>query len=136
MAIHAMLNDLSRAFTEPGPGYVNATATDDGSGTGTLRENLLVQFVVPNWDGDANHILVLPSPLPGKIVIIAGAATGGELRTTSPTTVGINGGTGAAAESAVAASQMVVAICESTTSWKAFTIASDGTTAGLEAAAT
>lgn len=131
-----MLNDLLRAFSEAGPGYVNATATDDGSGTGTLRENLLVQFVVPNWDGDATHILILPSPKPGKVVIIAGATTGGELRTTSPTTVGINGGTGSAAESAVAANQMVIAICESATSWKAFTIASDGTTAGLEAAAT
>ena len=130
-----MLSDLLKAFTEAGPGYVNATATDDGSGTGTLREHLLVQFVVPNWDGDANHILVLPSPKPGKIVIIAGATTGGELRTSAPATVAINGGSGAAAESAVAASQMVVAICESATSWKAFTIASDGTTAGLEAAA-
>lgn len=135
MSIHAMLNDLLRAFTEPGPGYVAATATDDGSGTGTLRENLLVQFVVPNWDSDANHILVLPSPKPGKVVIIAGAATGGELRTSAPATVAINGGSGASTESAVAASQMVVAICESATSWKAFTIASDGTTAGLEAAA-
>lgn len=130
-----MLSDLLKAFTEQGPGIVNAIATDDGSGTGTLRENLLVQFVVPNWDGDATHILVLPSPKPGKVVIIAGATTGGELRTTTPATVGINGGTGAAAESAVAANQMVVAICESATSWKAFTIASDGTTAGLQAAA-
>lgn len=135
MSAHQLLSDLLKAFTEVGPGYVNATATDDGSGTGTLRENLLVQFVVPNWDSDANHILVLPSPKPGKVVIIAGAATGGELRTNAPSTVGINGGTGTAAESAVAASQMVVAICESATSWKAFTIASDGTTAGLQAAA-
>lgn len=130
-----MLADLLKAFTDGGPGYVNATATDDGTGTGTLRENLLVQFVVPNWDGNANHILILPSPKPGKIVIIAGAATGGELRTSAPGTIGINGGTGTAAESAVAANQMVIAICESATSWKAFTIASDGTTAGLQAAA-
>ena len=135
MSAHQMLNDLLRAFTEQGPGYVNATATDDGSGTGTLRENLLVQFVVPNWDGDANHILILPSPKPGKVVIIAGATTGGELRTNAPATVAINGGTDTAAESAIAANQMVIAICESATSWKAFTIASNGTTAGLEAAA-
>lgn len=135
MSAHQLLNDLLRAFLVGGPGYVAATATDDGSRTGTLRENLLVQFVVPNWDGDANHILVLPSPKPGKVVIIAGAATGGELRTSAPATIGINGGTDTAAESAVAASQMVIAICESATSWKAFTIASDGTTAGLAAAA-
>ena len=134
MSIHAMLNDLLQAFTVNGPGYVAATATSDGSGTGTLLERLLVQFVVPTW-GSASNIIVLPSPEPGKVVIIAGAATGGELRTNAPATVGINGGTGASAESAVAANQMVVAICESATSWKAFTIASDGTTAGLEAAA-
>jgi hypothetical protein len=135
VSAHQLLNDLLRAFTEAGPGYVTATATDDGTGTGTLRENLLAQFVVPNWDSDANHILVLPSPKPGKVVIIAGAATGGELRTSAPATVGINGGTGAGVESAVAANQMVIAICESSTNWKAFTIASDGTTAGLTAAA-
>jgi hypothetical protein len=134
MSIHSLMNDLLRAFTEVGPGYVAATATSDGSGTGTLRENLLVQFVVPTWGG-VNNILILPSPAPGKIVIIAGAGTGGELRTNAPATVGINGGTGTGVESAVAASQMVIAICESATSWKAFTIASDGTTAGLEAAA-
>jgi hypothetical protein len=79
--------------------------------------------------------LVLPDPVPGKIVVLAGAATGGELRSSDPATVAINGGTGASAESAVAANQMVIAICESATSWKALTIASDGTTAGLEAAA-
>lgn len=135
MSAHQILNDLLRAFSENGPGYVNAKATDDGSGTGRLLENLLYQFVVPNWDGDATHILVLPAPKPGRVVVIAGATTGGELRTSAPATIGINGGTGAAAESAVAANQMVVAICESATSWKAFTIASDGTTAGLEAAA-
>ena len=135
MSAHQLLSDLLKAFTVAGPGYVNAKATDDGSGTGTLLENLLVQFVVPNWEGDANHILILPSPQPGKIVIIAGAATGGELRTTAPATIGINGGVGTAAESAVADSQMVIAICESSTNWKAFTIASDGTTAGLAAAA-
>jgi hypothetical protein len=135
VSAHQLLSDLLKAFTEQGPGYVSAIATDDGKGTGTLRENLLVQFVVPNWDSDANHILTLPSPKPGKVVILAGAATGGELRTSAPATIGINGGTDTAAESAIAANQRVIAICESSTNWKAFTIASDGTIAGLTAAA-
>ncbi len=134
MSSHRILNDLLRAFTTVGAGYVAATATSDVTGTGTLLENRWLQVVVPTWVG-ANNILILPSAKPGKIVIIMGAGTGGELRSSAPATIGINGGTGAAAESAVAASQMVVAICESSTSWKAFTIASDGTTAGLEAAA-
>lgn len=135
MSAHQLLNELLRAFSEGGPGYIKAKATDDGTGTGKLSENALYQFVVPDWDGDANHILTLPSPKPGRVIVIAGATTGGELRTSAPATVAINGGSGAAAESAVAANQMVIAICESATSWKAFTIASDGTTAGLEAAA-
>jgi hypothetical protein len=131
MSAHRVLRDLLAAFSDVGPGRVAIAATATGA---ALEENKLVQFVVPTWGG-ANNILILPSPQPGKIVIIAGAATGGELRSSAPATVAINGGTGAAAESAVAASQMVIAICESATSWKAFTIASDGTTAGLEAAA-
>lgn len=131
MSAHRVLRDLLAAFSDVGPGRVAVTATSDGV---ALEENKLVQFVVPTW-GNANNIIILPSAQPGKIVILAGAATGGELRSSSPTTIAINGGTGAGAESAVAANQMVIAICESSSSWKAFTIASNGTTAGLEAAA-
>ena len=132
---HRILETLLGAFCAEGPGRVEAKATDDGSGSGTLHENLWLQFVIPDWDGDANHILVLPNPDPGKVVVIAGAATGGELRTNDPANVAINGGSAANAESAVAANQMVVAVCESATSWKAVTVASNGTVAGLEAAA-
>lgn len=131
MSPHRALRDLLAAFSDLGPGRVAVTATATGV---ALREGTLVQFVVPTW-GAADNILILPSPQPGKIVIIAGAATGGELRSSDPATIAINGGSGAAAESAVAANQMVIAICESATSWKAIAIASNGTTAGLEAAA-
>lgn len=130
-APHNILNDLLRAFTSNGPGNVRLVATATGV---KIPNERLIQIVTPTW-GNANNIIILPDPDPGKIVIVAGAATGGELRTTSPTTIAINGGTGADAESAVAANQMVVCICESATSWKAFTIASNGTVAGLEAAA-
>jgi hypothetical protein len=131
MSAHRVLRDLLAAFSDVGPGRVTVTATSTGV---VLEENKMVQFVVPTW-GAADNIIILPSAQPGKIVIIAGAATGGELRSSSPTTIAINGGSGANAESAVAANRMIVAICESDTSWKAFGIASDGTTAGLEAAA-
>jgi hypothetical protein len=131
MSEHKILNELLNAFSSNGPGLVPLIATDTGT---RIPDERLVQLVIPTW-GNANNILILPTPDPGKIVIIAGAATGGELRTTAPATIAINGGTGAAAESAVAANQMVICICESATSWKAFTIASNGTTAGLEAAA-
>ena len=131
VAAHRILNDLLRAFTGEGPGLNELTATSTGT---DIPGEALLQMVVPTW-GNANNILVLPPPVPGTIVIVAGAATGGELRTNNPATVAINGGSGAGAESAVAANQMVVAICESATSWKAFTIASNGTVAGLQAAA-
>lgn len=131
MSAHRVLRDLLAAFSDVGPGRVAVTATATGV---ALEENKLVQFVVPTW-GAADNIIILPSAQPGKIVIIAGAATGGELRTSAPSTIAINGGSGANAESAIAAGKMVVAICESSTSWKALGIASDGTTAGVEAAA-
>lgn len=128
---HNILNDLLRAFTDNGPGTVRLAATATGA---QIPNERFIQIVIPTW-GSADNILILPSPDPGKIVIIAGAATGGELRTNAPSTVAINGGSGAGAESAVAANRMIICICESATSWKAFGIASDGTTAGLEAAA-
>jgi hypothetical protein len=128
---HRILSDLLESFSSEGPGAVSLTATSDGA---KIPEDRFIQLVTPTW-GNANNILILPSPIPGKIVMIAGAATGGELRSSAPATIAINGGTGASAESAVAANQMVFAICESATSWKAFTLAGDGTIAGLEAAA-
>lgn len=128
---HRILHDLLESFSLEGPGRVALTASSSGT---QIPGDRYIQLVTPTW-GNANNILILPPPVPGQIVIIAGAATGGELRTTSPTTIAINGGTGAGAESAVAAGQMVIAICESLSSWKALTIAANGTTAGLEAAA-
>lgn len=130
-AAHSILFDMLRAFTDNGPGTVRLIATTAGT---RIPDERLIQIVIPTW-GAVDNILILPNPEPGKVVVIAGAATGGELRTTAPATVAINNGTGAAAESAVAANQMVICICESTTSWKAFTIAQAGTIAGLEAAA-
>jgi len=111
------------------------TATDDGTGDGTIADEGMLSFCTVDCDGDANHIFVLPTPTPGTIVIAAVGATGCEMRSSTPASVAINGGTGASAESAIAASTLVIAICESATSWKAFGIASDGTTAGIEAAA-
>lgn len=129
--MHRILNDLLMAFSSEGSGRVALAASASGT---KIPEERFIQIVIPTW-GSADNILILPEPVPGKIVIVAGAATGGELRSSAPATVAINGGTGAAAESAVAENQMVVAICESSSSWKAITIAGNGTVAGLEAAA-
>ena len=126
-----ILYDLLQAFTAQGPGIVPLTATATGAG---MPDERLIQFVVPTW-GAADNILILPPATPGRIVIVAGAATGGELRTTAPATIGINGGTGAAAESAIAANMMAILICESSSNWKGLTIASNGTVTTLQVAA-
>lgn len=128
---HRILKDLAEAFMKGGPGQTVLSATADGA---KIPDDRLLQIVIPTW-GNANNILILPAAKPGTIVILAGAATGGELRTHDPANVAINGGSGANAESAVAANRMIVAICESPTSWKAFGIAANGLVSGLESAA-
>ena len=84
---------------------------------------------------DANHIIVLPPPVVGHILILHNGSTGYELRTSAPATIGINGGTGSSAESAIAANSTVVMICVSATSWKGFFLDADSDLAKVEAAA-
>lgn len=109
------------------------TATADGTGTGTIAAAGLLQFVTVTSD-DANKIVILPAPTPGTVVILRNGATGYELRSSAPATIAINGGAGANAESAIAASTMVLAVCTSATTWQAIGLA--GTTlAAVEAAA-
>lgn len=112
---------------------VSRTATADGSGTGTIADAGMLQFVSVTSAG-ANNIIVLPTPTPGTIVILYVGANGYELRSSDPATVAINGGSGAGAESAIAANQMVVAICTSATTWHALEITAATLTA-VEAAA-
>jgi len=108
------------------------TATADGTGTGTISAG--VTSVVVTCD-DADKIIILPAPVVGLEITLTGNATGYELRSSAPATIAINGGVGAAAESAVGANVDVVVKCMSATSWKAWTIAAAGTWAALEAAA-
>jgi hypothetical protein len=61
--------------------------------------------------------------------------TGFELRSSAPSTVGINGGTGANAESAIAANSTVYVLCTSATNWDGFEIISGTSFGAVEAAA-
>jgi hypothetical protein len=110
------------------------TATADGTGTGTIAAAGLLQFVTVT-SASADNIIVLPTPTPGTIVVLHVAATGYELRTSDPATIGINGGTGATVESAIGANTTAVLICATATSWKGFQIGADGTLAKVEVAA-
>lgn len=113
---------------------VARTATADGLTTGTIADAGLHQFIDVT-SADANNIIVLPTPTPGTIVVLHVAATGYELRTSDPATIGINGGTGVAAESAIGADTTVVMVCATATSWKGWQLGSDGTLAKVEVAA-
>lgn len=112
---------------------VARTATADGLTTGTIAALGDLQFVTVT-SADANHIVVLPTPTPGVIVVLKNGATGYELRTSTPASISINGGAGADAESAIAANTMVIAICTSATTWQAIGLAAT-TLAAVEAAA-
>ena len=112
---------------------VARTATSDGTTTGTIADAGMLQFVTVT-SANANNIIILPTPTPGTIVILRNGATGYELRTSAPATIAINGGSGASAESALAANTMVIAVCPTATTWQAIGLA--GTTlAAVEAAA-
>jgi hypothetical protein len=110
------------------------TATADGTTTGTIASGPMLQHVTVTCD-DANKIIVLPTPTPGVMVVLSNGATGYELRTSTPGSIGINGGTGVNAESAIGANTTVLAICATATSWKALQLGADGTLAKVEVAA-
>lgn len=113
---------------------VARTATADGLTTGTVADAGRLQHVTVT-SADANHIVVLPTPTPGTIVVLHVGATGFELRSSAPATVAINGGAGADAESAIAADSTCVMVCVSATAWKGFFLDADGDLAKVEAAA-
>lgn len=107
------------------------TASADGTGTGTIADG--TSWVTVTSAG-ANNIIILPTPTPGTLVILTVGANGYELRSDTPASVAINGGTGANAESAIAATSTVLAMCETATSWRAIEIAT-ATAAAVDAAA-
>lgn len=108
------------------------TATADGLTTGTIATG--TDFVTVT-SSDANHIVVLPAPTPGQVVHLRNGATGYELRTSAPATVAINGGTGAAAESAIAANTLVMCVCDTATTWVCTSFATAGTVSATQVAA-
>jgi len=114
---------------------VSVTATDDGTGTGTIAAGTSVASI--NADSDANHIVILPAPVVGNIIyLIETGTTGYELRSSAPATIGINGGTGSNVESAVAgATTYVKCVCVSATNWICSQYDADGDESKVEAAA-
>ena len=83
---------------------------------------------------NADHWVNLPSPVVGNIINVFVGANGCELRTTSPTTIAINGGTASNAESALPANSYSVLICTSATTWIGFEVSSVGAVTAVEVA--
>ncbi len=99
-----------------------ATAAPGGT-TGVIADSAGAFQVIAVTSDDANKVITLPTPVVGSVIVLINGATGYELRSSTPASIAINGGSGANAESAVAASTVVVAICTSATTWLAFAVA-------------
>ena len=71
------------------------------------------------------------------ITLVSTNTTGYEIRTSAPATIGINGGVGANAESAIdgATGTMVQLLCVSATNWIAWSRVAAGTLAVVQVAA-
>lgn len=109
------------------------TATETGATTGTIAGGRLLNIVAVT-SANAAHIVILPAPTPGTIVVAYVGANGYELRSSAPGTVAIGGGAEAGAESAIPAASIAVVFCTSATTWVGFTITA-ATLAAIEAAA-
>jgi hypothetical protein len=108
------------------------TASTDGTGTGAISATTRHATVTSSG---STKIVTLPSPVVGKMLTLDVGANGFKLQTTAPATIGINGGTGASAVSAIAANSTLVMICVSLTSWKGFYLDADSDVAKVAAAA-
>lgn len=118
--------------SESGETVQAVTATVAGDGTGVIEPQTTHATVTSSV---STKIVTLPAPVVGKKLVVDVGANGCKLQTTAPETIGINGGTGASAVSAVAANSTIELICVSLTSWKAIFWDADSDVAKLPAAA-
>lgn len=108
-----------------------ATAAPGGT-TGIISAG--VDHVTVTSD-DANKVITLPVLAPGQKISLRNGATGYELRSSAPATIGINGGVGANAESAIAADTHVWCEGDTATNIICWQRIADGTLAVTEVAA-
>lgn len=138
LAVELQMTGAYLATTQPATtnnnqmGTFAATATATGATTGTIP--LGTDSVIVT-SADANNIIILPDAPLMTTIKLQNGATGYELRSHAPATVGINGGVGAAAESAVAASLLVEVVRTTATNWVGSTKTAAGVVAVLQVAA-
>lgn len=107
-------------------------ATTDGLTTGIIPDS--ANFVSITSSASTKKV-TLPSPTPGRQVIIDVGANGFKLQSTAPATIAINGGSGAGVVSAIAANSTLFMICLSATAWKGTFWDADSDVAKVAAAA-
>lgn len=127
-------NDIADGSVTPDKtaNAVAVTATTAGDGTGVIPATARHVTVTSSA---STKIVTLPAPVVGKKLTIDVGSNGFKLKTTAPATIGINGGTGASAVSAIAASSTLELTCVSLTSWKGFFMDADSDVAKIPAAA-
>jgi len=109
------------------------TATALGDGTGQIAVGTRVVTVT---SGNADHIITLPAPTVGHKIRITNPGQQFELRTSTPASIGINGGVEAGAESAIAATDVLLELTAvSATNWVGIAYAADGTITEIDVAA-
>lgn len=109
------------------------TATADGLTTGIISANKT--HVTVTSGGSQDNIVVLPAPVVGQTICIDVGADGFSLRSSTPASIAINGGTGASAESLIPANSTLFITCVSATAWKGYYMDADGDVAKIPAAA-
>lgn len=109
---------------------VAVTATSDGLTTGIIPDSAEVVDVTPV---SSSNFVTLPTAVKGKVVtIINNSGTAFKLRTPTPTTISINGGTGSNVSTTLASTALVaIARAISSTQW----IVNSHVAAGTESAA-
>lgn len=108
------------------------TATTTGATTGTISP---ASTHVTVTSDSVDKIIILPAPVVGKKLTIHAGATGFELRSSAPATIAINAGSGADAESAIAAASTCYLECVTATAWKGYFLDADSDVAKIQAAA-
>lgn len=111
---------------------VAITATTGGGTTGIIPNGTTIAIVTSSVNTKS---ATLPTPTPGNVLFIYCGANGYNLISNAPATVAINGGSGSGAKLAVAATDLLLAICTSATTWQVIKIGADGTPASAGAAA-
>lgn len=125
-------NDWDSIIAGGGLAVVAVTSTTDGLTTGLIPNgNVHVQVT----SSSASNFVTLPAPVVGTSININVGANGFKLRSNSPTTVAINGGTGSAVSSTIAANFLVRVYCNSATTWIATSYAAAGTVTATAPAA-